>query len=534
MKKARMHVLVPMDSAGDPCEVRQFVCRLRQELETQRMSDEIAVIETGRFGPINKGVSAVIHPDGTSYVNLTAEDAANLVEEHFVKGRVLKEKQQKGDFGEIFSPGVVLKNCGRISPDNLNEYLACDGWKGLETTLHLSPGEVRKWIMDSGLRGRGGAGFPTGKKWQSCADAADPRKIVVCNADEGEPGTFKDRLILEGDPFKVIEGMIICAYAVRASEGFIYIRGEYSLSINRIKKAIKEAREAELLGMNILGSGFSFDIRLKIGAGAYVCGEETALLNSMEGKPGNPRIKPPYPTQSGYLGHPTVVNNVETLANIPSIMENGADWFSTIGAPTMPGTKVYAILGKVNHPGLIEVPTGIPVRSLIENYGGGMKEGSSFKAVQLGGTGGDILSEEALDLPLDIESLEQAGHVLGAGALLVLDRETPIIDLLYSCMRFFVHESCGRCNVCRNGGMELYRMISRMRINEGVSGDIELLEEIATALKLSSFCPLGTSTANPILSAIRYFRSELEGCINSTAVRPSPIRNNLKLSAFSS
>lgn len=541
MKQSRTHLLVPVDVNTTVAGARDVLDTLTTEIAANDLQDEVRIVETGSFGPVDAGVVVAVQPDGVLYGRVDKEAAQQIVREHLLKGRRCEDYVLEEEFSvpeEAAMPRterVVLDNCGRINPDSIEEYISADGYFGLAKALDsMTAEQVLTTVKDSGLRGRGGAGFPTGMKWGFCAQAEGGPKVVICNADEGEPGTFKDRLIMEGDPHKVVEGMAVCAYAIGASLGYIYIRGEYALSIQRIRTAIESARRYGLLGTNIMDSGFDFDIEIKIGAGAYVCGEETALINSMEGKPGLPRMKPPFPATAGYLGLPTNVNNVETLANLPAILRHGADWFRTLGADKTPGTKVYTILGHIRHSGLIEVPSGITLREVIERYGNGMRPGSTFKMAHLGGTAGDILGEEMLDVPLDYDALANVGHVLGSGAILVMDTSVPVADLLYSSMKFFVHESCGRCTPCRLGCRQLLDITARLRERQAYPGDLELMEELCTSIGLSAFCPLGQSVANPLLSALRYFRPELEAAVDRTLTRPEPRRNNMELMAFSS
>ena len=410
---------------------------------------------------------------------------------------------------------IVLDNCGRINPEEIEEYIGTGGYQALGIALkEKKPEDIIKIVKDSGLKGRGGAGFPTGLKWSFAAQEKESPKYVICNADEGEPGTFKDRIIMEGDPHKILEGMAICAYAIGANFGYIYIRGEYKLSIQRLQKAIKDAEKLGLLGQNIFDTDFDFEVKIKIGAGSYVCGEETALLNSMEGFRGEPRLKPPFPAKSGFLSKPTNLNNVETLANIPLIILNGAEWFRKFGTVDSPGTKVYTILGHVNRPGLIEVPMGVTLREIIYDYAGGMSSGE-FKMAQIGGTAGDILSIELLEIPLDYLSLQIAGHNLGSGAILIMNESVSVIDFLECCMKFFVHESCGRCSICRIGTKQMYESFKYLKEKESNYDELKKIEELAKTLKLVAFCPLGQSIASPVLSALKYFRTELSKGIDS-------------------
>ena len=532
MAKARMHVMIPVDADTVVIGAREIKSRFSAEIGRRGLAGEVVVMETGSFGPTNAGVVAAIQPDGVVYGNLTPETVADIVEEHVVKGRICGRYVLPREYPPPvpssadsrqtqYAGRIVLDNCGRVDPESIEEYIANDGYFALGKALTgMTPAAVLEAVTDSGLRGRGGAGFPTGRKWSFCAQAQGDRKYVICNADEGEPGTFKDRLILEGDPHKVVEGMALCGYAIGATMGYVYIRGEYKLSIERIEKAIAAAREHGLLGDDLFGSGFSFDIEVKIGAGAYVCGEETALIESMEGKRGVPRLKPPFPATHGFLGKPTNVNNVETLATIPAIVRNGADWFRKFGTPGTPGTKVYTIIGHVNRPGLVEVAAGVTLREIIADYAGGMSSGE-FKMAQLGGTAGEILGPEMLDVPMDYDAMAKVGHVLGSGAILVMNETVGVSDFLDSCMRFFRHESCGNCNPCRNGLKALTEITGRLKAGQGYAGDVNLMEELVMSLRTMAYCPLGQSPAGPVMSALRYFRAEVEAGIDLSLVRPT-------------
>ncbi len=407
---------------------------------------------------------------------------------------------------------VVLRRAGSIDPYSIEEYIAEDGYFALAQALsEMTPKGVLETVQDSGLQGRGGAGFPTGLKWSFVAQqSAEKTRYIICNADESEPGTFKDRLIMEGDPHAVLEGMALAGYAVGANEGWIYIRGEYEMARDILERAVSQAEELNLLGDDIFGSGFSFQVHVHAGAGAYICGEETALLESLEGKRGVPRIRPPYPTVSGFRGQPTVVNNVETLANVAPIILNGPDWFRDIGTARSPGTKVYSILGDVNVTGLVETPMGTTLREIIDIYGGGMNGGKAFKAAQTGGASGTIIPAELLDVPLDFASMRESGAGLGSGALLICDEDTDIVDLAYVLMRFFKNESCGKCTPCRVGTAQMLEALDRLRQGMARRADLERLEEIATYIKVSSFCGLGQAAPVPILTALQYFREEFE------------------------
>ncbi|MBT3287129.1 MAG: NADH-quinone oxidoreductase subunit NuoF [Victivallales bacterium] len=540
MTKARMHVMIPVDADSVIIGAREIKSRFSAEIGRRGLADEITVMETGSFGPTNAGVIAAVQPDGVVYGNLTPDTVAEIIEEHLVKGRICGRHLLPREYPPPvpsasdsrqtqYAGRIVLDNCGRIDPESVDEYIANDGYFALGTALtEMTPEQVLRVVTDSGLRGRGGAGFPTGMKWGFCARVEGDQKYIICNADEGEPGTFKDRLIMEGDPHKVVEGMALCGYAIGATMGYVYIRGEYKLSIERIEKAIAGAHESGLLGEDLFGSGFAFDIEVKIGAGAYVCGEETALIESMEGKRGVPRLKPPFPAESGYLGKPTNVNNVETLATIPAIVRNGAKWFKGFGTPGTPGTKVYTIIGHVNRPGLIEVPAGVTLREVLTDYAGGMATGE-FKMAQLGGTAGEILGPEMLDVPMDYDAMTKVGHVLGSGAILIMNETVSINAFLDSCMHFFRHESCGNCNPCRNGMKALTDITGRLKAGQGYAGDVNLMEELVMSLKTMAYCPLGQSPAGPIMSATRYFREEVEAGVDLTLVRPDPAHIQLDL-----
>ena len=520
MSIVRSHVLISIDANTLLAGAKAVEEALINELRRRGIDKEVGVIETGPLGIIGRGVVMVVYPEGVYYGNVKPEDIPELVEEHFIKGRPLKRLMIEN----IITPSVVvkeevgltkrqvrivLKNSGVINPESIEEYIASDGFDGLTKAIfEMKPEDVIKVVKDSGLRGRGGAGFPTGLKWEFTYKIPSDEKYVICNADEGEPGTFKDRLILEGDPYRIVEAMTIAGYAVGAKKGYIYIRGEYKLSIDRMQKAIQTAKEYGLLGDNILGSNFSFDIEVRKGAGAYICGEETALIESLEGKRGVPRIKPPYPVSQGLRNKPTVVNNVETLANIPDIVRNGAEWFRQFGTEKCPGTKVYTILGDVINAGLIEVEMGTPLREIIFQYGGGIKDGKKFKCALVGGAAGAFLGEEMLDVKMDFENLKEYKAVLGSGAILVMNESACIVDMLKSILRFFEHESCGRCTPCRVGTKRLVEIINRFANLEGSEEDIDEMVNISLVMKDTSFCPLGQSVHLPVVSAIRYFKDE--------------------------
>ncbi len=537
-KRSITQVLVGIDENTVLSGARKIKTELITEINRQGLSGQVQVIETGSIGPVNKGVVIGIYPTGEMYGNVTEKDIVEFVQERFVKGRpykklLLEEKVQPEIDLEAYDSRktqyfgrIVLDNCGKINPEDIEEYIGTGGYEALGTVLkEKTPEEVIQIMKDSGLKGRGGAGFPTGLKWSFAAQEKEGSKYVICNADEGEPGTFKDRLIMEGDPHRILEGMAICGYAIGANAGYIYIRGEYQLSIQRLEKAIEDAKKLGLLGKNIFETDFDFQVKIKIGAGSYVCGEETSLLNSMEGFRGEPRLKPPFPAKSGFLSKPTNVNNVETLANIAPIILNGAEWFKKFGTEDSPGTKVYTILGHVNRPGLIEVSMGITLREIIYDYAGGVSSGE-FKMAQIGGTAGDILSAEFLDVPLDYKSLQEVGHNLGSGAILIMNESVSVVDFLKCCMKFFVHESCGRCSVCRIGTVQMYESFSRLEKKEAYFDELKNIEELAKGLKLTAFCPLGQSIASPVLSALKYFRAELEEGIDPKKIH-EPIKREM-------
>ncbi|HEC63555.1 MAG TPA: NADH-quinone oxidoreductase subunit NuoF, partial [Candidatus Acetothermia bacterium] len=475
------------------------------------------------LGISGQGVVLALYPEGVFYGGVSPQDVSEIVREHLLGGRVVKRLQlpppEEVGPSQILARQlrVVLRNCGLINPEDIDDYLAAGGYRALEQALgDMSPGEVVAEIKRAELRGRGGAGFPAGIKWEAVHQAPGDEKYVICNADEGEPGTFKDRLILEGDPHRMVEGMILAGYATGAQQGYIYVRGEYALSIARLQRAISQAQEYGLLGEDILGSGFSFHLEVLPGAGAYVCGEETSLLESAEGKRGWPRIRPPFPTSRGVWDKPTVVNNVETLANVPEIILRGADWFRGLGTPSSPGTKLFPILGQVRFPGVVEAEMGILLRTLIYELGGGLPPGRRLKGVLVGGAAGAFLSPEELDVPLDFDSLREIGAVLGSGAVLVLDESTCLVDTLASVLRFFRHESCGQCTPCRAGTDVLVRLIDQLRQGEGDARTLELILETAEVMNLASLCPLGQSVALPVKSALSRFREEFEAHLSGT------------------
>ena len=512
MKYFRTHILIGINDTSKQAGVDAFIKTLRESLTAAGLQEEINILETGPLGFFGKGICLTVYPDNVNYENVKVEDVAELVDEHFLKGRPVNRLMF--DAGSKFTPKfnyesrIVLRNSGIIDPESIDEYLGTGGYEAWEKALQMKPMDIVDEVKKSGLRGRGGAGFPTGLKWSFTAPIECEQKYVVVHADEGEPGTFKDRLIMEGDPHQLLEGIMICAKAVGATKAYIYIRGEYKLSINRLKKAIEQCYNYGLLGKNIFESGFDLDIDLKIGAGAYVCGEETALIESLEGNRGNPRWKPPVPGVKGLWGCPTIVNKVETLANVPYIIKHGAEGYKKFGTPDCSGTKVYTILGDVAYPGLCEIDMGTTLRTIINEYAGGMKQGFRFKAALIGGAAGVILSDRLLDVKMDLNSLNQYSAVLGSGAILVMNENTSIVDMLWSILRFFRHESCGKCAPCRNGSQQLYDLINKIKKGQGTEDDLDKLLLIAETMQQTSFCALGQSPVMPIRSALDNFRDE--------------------------
>ncbi|NLP38018.1 MAG: NADH-quinone oxidoreductase subunit NuoF [Firmicutes bacterium] len=495
---------------------------LLNELEKRGIADQFEIVTSGCHGFCEQGPIVIVHPEDIFYCRVQAEDVPELVEEYLVNGRVVDRLLFKDPIsGEAVKNHMeigfyakqsrrVLHNCGVIDPENVDEYLAQGGYEGLKNALQMSPVEVIEEVKKSGLRGRGGAGFPTGLKWEFTYKAQGDKKYVVCNADEGDPGAFMDRSVLEGDPHAVIEGMLIAAYAIGADEGYVYVRAEYPLAIKRLRLAIEAANRLGYLGKNIMGTDFSFQLKIKEGAGAFVCGEETALLASIEGERGMPRPRPPFPANSGLWGKPTCLNNVETFANIPLIFRIGVEEYTKVGTERSKGTKIFALTGKINNTGLAEVPMGITMREIIFDIGGGIKGGKKFKAVQIGGPSGGCLPEEQLDLPVDYDSLTAAGAMMGSGGLVIMDEETCMVDLARFFLTFTQKESCGKCTPCREGTKRMLEILERITQGNGEDGDLEMLEELATTIKDSSLCGLGQTAPNPVLSTLRYFREEYE------------------------
>ena len=503
-------------SGGGDSVVEMF----KKELEAAGLAEKVQVVVTGCLGFCEQGPLVKILPQGTFYVQVKAEDVKEIVAEHLIKGRVVSRlcydpDQAKKLVADANIPfyqkqyRVVLRNCGVIDPEKIEDYIARDGYKALEKVLfEMTPEQVVDEMLKSGLRGRGGAGFPTGKKWKFAMQQPKGQKYMVCNADEGDPGAYMDRSTLEGDPHSILEAMTIAGFAIGASKGYIYIRAEYPLAIQRLEIAIKQARDLGLLGEKILGSDFDFDIELRFGAGAFVCGEETALLQSIEGNRGMPKPRPPFPAVKGLWGCPTVINNVETLANIPVIINKGAEWFSKIGTETSKGTKVFALTGKVNNSGLIEVPMGTTLREIIFDIGGGIRGGHEFKAAQTGGPSGGIIPPQFLDTPIDYENLAKIGSIMGSGGLIVMDETDCVVDIAKFYLDFTVDESCGKCSPCRIGGRKLLNYLNKITDGRGVEDDIKQLEAISDAMCKASLCGLGQTAANPVKSTLRYFMDE--------------------------
>ena len=521
MAKFKSHLLV---CGGTGCRASHsdaIVASLNKALSDLGLQDEAKVVTTGCFGFCEKGPIVKVVPDNTFYVQVKPEDAMEIVQEHIYKGRkverlLYQNPESKERIGDSKHMGfykkqirIALRNCGFIDPENVEEYIARDGYQALGKCLtELTPQQVIEMIKKSGLRGRGGGGFPTGLKWEITAKEKADQKYVICNADEGDPGAFMDRSVLEGDPHSVIEAMAINGFCTGASKGLIYVRAEYPLAIHRLEIAIKQAREYGLLGNNILGTGFNFDIELRFGAGAFVCGEETALIHSMEGKRGEPTLKPPFPSQSGYLGKPSNVNNVETYANIPVIINLGPDWFASIGTEKSKGTKVFALAGKINNVGLIEVPMGTTLREVIFEIGGGIKDDREFKAVQTGGPSGGCLTARHLDIPIDYDSLIAAGSMMGSGGMIVMDEDDCMVAVAKFYLDFIVGESCGKCSPCRIGNKRLYEILDKITKGEGTMEDLEKLKNLSTVIKDSALCGLGQTSPNPVLSTLDNFWDE--------------------------
>ncbi len=528
MELYRSHVLVCGGTGCSSSGSAKLIERFEEQLKEKGLDKEVKVVRTGCFGLCEAGPVVIVYPEGTFYSRVKAEDVDEIVSEHLLKGRKVQhlvyvdhkthESSVQKSLNEIGfykqQERVALRNCGVIDPENIDEYIAFDGYKALAKALtEMTPEQVIQEVLDSGLRGRGGAGFPTGKKWQFARASQAEHKYFVCNADEGDPGAFMDRSLLEGDPHAILEAMAIGGYAIGADEGWIYVRAEYPIAVKRLEKAIEQAHEYGLLGNNIFGTDFNFDIHIRLGAGAFVCGEETALMASIEGKRGEPRPKPPFPAVKGLFESPTNINNVETLGNIAQIILKGADWFKSIGIPTSTGTKVFALGGKINNTGLVEVPMGIPLRTIIEDIGGGCPNGKKFKAVQTGGPSGGCIPASLLDISVDYDSLTKIGAMMGSGGMIVMDEDNCMVDIARFFLDFTVDESCGKCTPCRIGTRRMLEILERITQGKGEEGDIEKLETLAENIKSSALCGLGQTAPNPVLSTIKYFRDEYEAHI---------------------
>jgi len=519
----RSHVMVCGGTGCTSSGSTKIMEAFEHEIAAEGLENEVKVIHTGCFGLCALGPIVVVYPEGSFYSRVNVEDVGEIVREHLLKGRpvtrlLYDETVKEG--GEIRSLSetqfykkqhrIALRNCGVINPENIDEYIAFDGYRALGKALtEMTPDEVIQTMLDSGLRGRGGAGFPTGLKWKfASGNRGNVQKYVCCNADEGDPGAFMDRSVLEGDPHVVLEAMAIAAYAIGATQGYIYVRAEYPIAVKRLKVAIGQAREYGLLGNNIFGTDFCFDVDLKLGAGAFVCGEETALMTSIEGKRGEPRPRPPFPAVKGLFASPTILNNVETYANVPRIILNGAEWFASMGTEKSKGTKVFALGGKIHNTGLVEVPMGTTLREIVEEIGGGIPNGKKFKAAQTGGPSGGCIPAELIDTPIDYDNLLAIGTMMGSGGLIVMDEDTCMVDIAKFFLEFTVDESCGKCTPCRVGTKRLLELLEKITDGRGEMEDLDRIEELAQFIKANSLCGLGQTAPNPVLATIRYFRDE--------------------------
>ncbi len=523
MEIYRAHVLVCTGTGCTSSQSPLIIEEFEKHLKANKLDKEVKVIKTGCFGLCAQGPIVIVYPEGTMYTMVKPEDVKEIVEEHLLKGRIVKrllmssEEQKESirplEETEFFKKQkrIALRLCGVINPENIDEYIAFDGYKALAKVLtEMTPEEVIEEIKKSGLRGRGGGGFPTGRKWEFAAKSPGDEKYVCCNADEGDPGAFMDRSILEGDPHSVLEAMAIAGYAIGARQGYIYVRAEYPIAVKRLNIAIAQAKEYGLLGDNIFGTDFSFNIELRLGAGAFVCGEETALMTSIEGHRGEPRPRPPFPAVKGLFGKPTLLNNVETYANIPAIIRNGAEWFSSIGTERSKGTKVFAMGGKINNTGLLEIPMGTTLREVIYDIGGGIPNGKKFKAAQTGGPSGGCIPASKIDTPIEYDTLVELGSMMGSGGLIIMDEDNCMVDIAKFFLEFTVDESCGKCPPCRIGTKRMREILEKITGGKGEEGDIEKLEILAKNIKASALCGLGQTAPNPVLSTLRYFRDEYE------------------------
>ena len=519
----RSHVLVCGGTGCTSSGSAKIIERLQTEIDKNGLHDEVQVVKTGCFGLCALGPIMIVYPEGSFYSMVKEEDIPEIVSEHLLKGRIVSRllyQETVTDDGikalndtSFYKKQlrIALRNCGVINPENIDEYIGTDGYAALGKVLtEMTPEQVIQEILDSGLRGRGGGGFPTGMKWKLARNIVPDadQKYVCCNADEGDPGAFMDRSVLEGDPHVVLEAMAIAGYAIGANQGYIYVRAEYPIAIQRLEIAINQAREYGLLGKNIFNSGFDFDIDLRLGAGAFVCGEETALMTSIEGNRGEPRPRPPFPAEKGLYGKPTILNNVETYANIPRIILNGAKWFSEMGTEKSKGTKVFALGGKINNTGLVEVPMGTTLREVVEEIGGGIPNGKKFKAAQTGGPSGGCIPAEHFDVPIDYDNLIAIGSMMGSGGLIVMDEDNCMVDIAKFFLEFTVDESCGKCTPCRVGTKRLYEMLDKITKGQGTLEDIDKMEELCYYIKANSLCGLGQTAPNPVLSTLKFFRDE--------------------------
>ncbi len=521
----RAHVLVCCGTGCTSSQSPRIIEKMEQELAANGLEKEVKVVKTGCFGLCAEGPIMVVYPEGVMYYRVSPDDVAEIVSEHLLKGRYVQrlmtiqtqvplDQAKNVDESDFFKKQlrVALRNCGVINPEIIDEYIAHDGYQALGKILteKIPPMDVINTIKKSGLRGRGGGGFPTGMKWEFAAKQQNEQKYVCCNADEGDPGAFMDRSVLEGDPHSIVEAMAIAGYAIGANQGYAYVRAEYPIAVKRLQLAIDQAREYGLLGKNIFSSDFSFDIEIRLGAGAFVCGEETALMRSIEGKRGNPTPRPPFPAVKGLFGKPTILNNVETFANIPVIFQKGADWFSSLGTEKSKGTKVFALGGKVNNVGLVEIPMGTTVREIVFDIGGGIPGGKKYKAVQTGGPSGGCLPASLLDVPIDYDNLIAAGSMMGSGGMIVMDETTCMVDIAKFFLEFTVDESCGKCAPCRIGTRRMLEILTKITSGNGSMEDVNELERIAVAIKEGSLCALGQTAPNPVLSTLKHFRKEYE------------------------
>ncbi len=517
----RSHVLVCGGTGCTSSHSAEIIEKLEQELKAKGLENEVKVIKTGCFGLCALGPVMIVYPEGCFYSEVKVEDVPEIVEEHLLKGRMVKrllyeETVHQEDIKPLKETNfykkqhrVALRNCGVIDPENIEEYIAMDGYQALAKCLtELTPDEVIQIVKDSGLRGRGGGGFPTGLKWSFTAKNSADQKYVVCNADEGDPGAFMDRSVLEGDPHCIVEAMTICGYATGATEGYVYVRAEYPIAVHRLDVAIKEARETGLLGKNIFNSGFDFDLHIRLGAGAFVCGEETALMTSIEGNRGEPRPRPPYPAVKGLFGKPTTENNVETFANIPQIILHGAEFFNSMGTEKSSGTKVFALGGKINNTGLVEIPMGTTLREIIEDIGGGIPNGKKFKAAQTGGPSGGCIPASLMDTPIDYDNLTAIGCMMGSGGLIVMDEDNCMVDIAKFFLDFTVDESCGKCTPCRIGTKRMRELLEKITDGKATLEDLDELETLAHYIKDNSLCGLGQTAPNPVLATLRFFKDE--------------------------